>query len=587
MTSYANKLAQSRAPHLDKETLAQQVIENGQFLIGEQPKVVRNGLSTDLLVFPSDMHGSHRQLLNDKISNAIEYAASFTDVERLNALQYLPGPYKEREDPQGRWYLTLGLYLYFADECSRKNPDMTFLKALREADAKLPGDQEYTQLELGAKVLRALEIARINTQSNIMVLQDWMMHGSYTIAEHLHKPGNTPGEVEGAYAQLAKKLVEKYHHLHQRGIIVGVNEAISYALGNKEHMEQVQRTAEAKFSADPDLDTDEKRQKEADNLAYRHVLETVTAPVRQHLIEQHVKTGCDIRRHRIVENIHSQISPLFSAAEITTSEQLQKSSKHTAEEILGWFPAEALELMLREKQTFVYDDKANIRSVFPAGDVPNQNTEKSEQSRKSIAVRMHKYRAVFFSNGDHNDTHQVGQETKLKRVAQSSMHELMHIAYGMMTEDEKRHLDDLAERVSLQLRGYNGSDFIMPDGQAYFYEFFTAGSKIPDRTEVLETRSLPEILDYKSGLYNGYRKDPEKPSTLDTRIEEVICNTYGFIHTEFKDRDNPNNLVWHPPQGLEAMSEFAQAVDDTFAKVVERVRQEKPILHLSGGHARG
>lgn len=586
MTSFADKIDQQRTPSLDKEKLAKQIIENGQFLIGEQPKIVRNGLSTDLLVFPSDMYASHRGLLNDKISNAIEYAASFTDVERLNALQYLPGPYKEQEDSQGRWYLTLGLYLYFADECSRKNPGMTFLTALREADAKLPGDKGYTQIELSAKVLRALEIAHINTYTNVMILQNWMMHGEYTIADHLHKPGDAPGAVEGAYAQLAKKLVEKHHHLHQRGIIVGVNEAISYALGNKEHMEQVQKEAKEKFSRDPDMDTDEKRQKAADGLAYQHVLETVIAPSRKHLIEQHVKQGCDIRRHRIMDIIHNQESPLFSAAEIAASERSQSAFKQTAEEILSWFPPEALELMLREKQTFVYDDKETIRGVFPTGDVPNLNAQMSEQSRDSIAVRMHKYRAVFFSNGTHEDAHKVDRETKLKRVAQSSLHELMHVAYGMMTDDEKTHLEDLAKKVSLQLWGYDGSDLIIKDGHAYYYEFFTAGGKIPDRTEVLETRSLPEILDYRSGLYKGYRKDPEKSRTLDTRIEEVICNTFGFIHTEFKDRTDPTNLLWNNPQGLEAMREFAQAVDDTFAKVVERVRHEKPILHLSGGQAR-
>lgn len=586
MTSFADKIDQQRTSLLDKEKLARQIVENGQFLIGEQPKIVRNGLSTDLLVFPSDMHASHRGLLHEKVNAAIEYAASFTDVERLNALQYLPGPYKEQEDSQGRWYLTLGLYLYFADECSRKNPNMTFLTALREADAKLPGDKGYTQIELAAKVLKALEIAHINTHTNVMILQDWMMYGSYTIAKHPHQPGDAPGAVEGAYAQLAKKLVEKYHHLHQRGIIVGVNEAISYALGNKEHMENLQREANNTFQNDATLDTDKKREEAADKLAYQHVLETVTAPARHHLIEQHVKQGCNIRRHRIMDMIHNQESPLFSATEIAASERSQSAFKHTAEKILSWFPPEALELMLREKQTFVYDDKETIRGVFPAGDVPNLNAEKSEQSRDSIAVRMHKYRAVFFSNGKHEDAQSVDRETKLKRVAQSSLHELMHVAYGMMTDDEKAHLEELAKKVSLQLWGYNGSDLIIKDGHAYFYEFFTAGGKIPDRTEVLETRSLPEILDYRSGLYNGYRKDPEKPNTLDTRIEEVICNTYGFIHTEFKDRADPANLLWNNPQGLEAMREFAQAVDDTFAKVVERMRHEKSILQISGGHAR-
>ena len=589
MNGFAQRIADERSPSSNeadvRKALAKQLIDNGQFLIGEQPKVVRNRLSTDLLVFPSDLNASHSDLLNEKINSAIEYAASFTDVERLNALQYFPGAYKPGEDAQGRWYLTLGLYLYFADECSRKNPQTTFLTALREADASLPGDAGFNPIKLATKFVRALEITGIESHTNLNILEDWFRTGTYTIAGNLHRATGEKGEVEGAYAQLARHLVSEYHHLHEKGIIVGVDEAISYALGNKEHMRQLQRDEETRLNGEAPPKTEEEIQKECDKAAYRHLEETLNST--QGLLAEHVTKGNDVRRQRIRDIIHNRESPLFSQTEIAEAEQRQKDQRAVAEKILSHFPPEALELMLRERQTVVYDDHTDIRRIFPPGDIPGQRREQSDTSRKSIAMRMERYRAAFFSNGYHKDADTVTDDIKYKRVAQSSLHELMHVAYGRMTDEEKQHLGRLADKVSEELRFNDTRDFVMPDGYAYFYKFFTAGGKIPDRTETLEVRSLPEILDYKSNLYNGYRQDPEKPATLDTRREEVICNTFGFIHTEFNKREDENNLVWHPPKELDAIREFAQAVDDTFKHVVERLRETTTLPELSNGRGVG
>lgn len=573
--------------------LADQLIENGQFLIGERPKLIRNGLSTDLLVFPSDKLKAHRALLEEKVNYAIDYAASFTDVERLNTLQYVPGQYKNDEDSQSRWYLTLGLYLYFSDECSRKNPansPMTFLSALREADANLPGDKGFYPAELVAHVVGALKIAGIATDTNLSILNDWLFHGTYMIAGHHHGPAKGKGEVTGAYAQLAKQLVKEYHPRHEKGIIIGINEAISYALGNKEHMHDLQiqeelrtrQEQQERLAKQEALKSREEIEKECNAKAYAHVDETVSNTA---LISEHVNNGDRIRRDRIwneIDNIRDR--PLFFAANIQESERNQRQLRPVAKRILSYFPEEALEFMLRERQTVVYDDYPSIMEIFPEGKISGQSEKKTEQTREGVGVNMPRWRVMFFSNGWHEDANTVTDDVKYMRVAQSSLHELMHLAYAHMTEEEKTHLNDLVTKVSLQLWNGDTTDKPLNKNYAPFYVHFADNGNVPERTLTMDTRSLPEILDYRSTLYDGYRQTEENRGSLDTRREEVICNTFGLLHTEFRDT---GSLLHTPPQALPAIGEFSQAVDDAFSKVVERLRETTSLPELPKGKGRG
>src|ERR1700733_6622584 len=56
----------------------------------EQGVYISNGLSTEMICFPSDR--LREDVLNNKIDNAISYATTMCDIPELNALQYLPKP---------------------------------------------------------------------------------------------------------------------------------------------------------------------------------------------------------------------------------------------------------------------------------------------------------------------------------------------------------------------------------------------------------------------------------------------------------------------------------------------------------------
>ena len=126
-----------------------------RFYVDEQAVLVRNGLSTDLLCSRSDLSPARKSLLTDKIHDAMEYATAFTDVEELNALQYIA------PSPVPNYYLTLGLYLYFADECSRLQTPMSFLSALREAKVALTIDDKPDAENFYQRCQKALEILGI------------------------------------------------------------------------------------------------------------------------------------------------------------------------------------------------------------------------------------------------------------------------------------------------------------------------------------------------------------------------------------------------------------------------------------------
>lgn len=518
-----------------KETLMQAVLDRGQFLMEEQPKIVRNLLSTDLMVFPSDVR--HAQRLHEKIDDAIDYAARFVDMERLNALYYTPDHgLPDAQASIERGYLTLGLYLYFADECSRKNPSTTFLKSLREEGAYLPVEETtFSSSALHDKIERALKRAGIASPTNLAILQDWHEAGRFSIQQEPHFLDPQTGHMQGAYAQLAEAIVQRNHAPTVNGTVVGINEAISYALGNKPHMEH--------FKND-----------DQDAAAYAHVKATLDNPER---ISQHVTQGNTIRRQR-VRNIvfgDEQQPPLFSRQEIEASAERQRAGGAFLKKILAYFPEDALELLLRDRQTFTYTNNSDIRGVFPTGSIPGSEDWMSDRSRQSIGARLYRYRTSFFSDGP-PDTGFVpdAANTREVQLAQTCLHEMMHIAMDFMTPEEKDDLERRVQRLSPTMQQAGNTPALQ------------------ERPPSFPQRSLAEVLDYASpDLYGGYVEtvDKDYPSIVlskDTRCDEVVCNLFGMMHADFRGRPLPEEP---------AVRDLAQAVDQYFHQAVERVRRQQ------------
>lgn len=558
-----------------KTALIDALLARGQFLVEVRPKIVRNGLSTDMMVFPTDVErrvAPEGTILEEKITDAIEYAAGFNDVQRLNALQYVPGSYKEEESAESRKYLTLGLYLYFADECSRKNPRTTFLSALRDADARLPKRTKFDSETLYAKVADALRRAGIDTPNNLEVLRQWYEQGTYAIAGENHYCGKG-GEMHGAYAQLAQAIERKHQAAHKNGATIGIDEAISYALGNKDHM--------AAFGGEGE---------ENDARAYAHVKDTMKNPQQ---INEHIAAGDAIRREKIRQLIFGdeEKAPMFSSAEILASKFKQTGYASFNRQILDYFPEDALELMLRDRQTFVYADATDIRGVMPNEAIPGTTEEEAETTRKSIGGRDIRYRIGFFSNGTHDDGDPA---LKRMRLAQTCIHEMMHIAYGYMSQEEKDHLAELAEKTARALRGGDEDDTRQPED--FVFPAYAALGRDAGTLKTLDQNSLAETLDYHSALYNVYREEtrrdnPDFVIRKDSRREEVLCNLYGLRHTEFKGVDDPKNPMFMPPAGMEIIREFAEKADEYFHTALERLRErqrdEGRALPLCEGKSRG
>lgn len=522
-----------------KEEMAEILLARGQFLVGEQGKMIRNGLSTDLILFPSDCKTEHADHLANKVEDAIEFATSFLDVERLNALQYVPGAFRAGAKSQERWYLTLGLYLYFADECSRKNPGTTFLTALREADARLKAGEDFSQRDLYKRVRLALRKTGIATPENRRILHEWASEGIYRINGEKHE-GRGDGTVEGAYAELAQEILKEYHHFHRNGKIVGINEAVSYALGNMDEMHSLD-----------------------DLTAFQHTRNTINNPQR---IKQRIDKG-DMERRRVLwKHIHDAFTPL----EIEGRAGDKRKAREIAEHIVAYFPSEALELMLRERYTFVYDDRENVSGIYPTGKIAGYTGRSSEESRKGAGVRLSRYRTMFVANGQHEESMAPDVELKYQRVAQTVLHETMHMALDHLTEAERDALYTMAEQVSDALR--EGKTEEVRPVFPYRYLGDSWGKDL-----LLEKRKLAEILDFRSELYDGYKDQyvSNKPDSPDMRREEVICNVFGLLHTEFANHQDPHNPLFFPVEGIAIVKDFVRAVEEAYKKGVRNLRNQQ------------
>ncbi len=506
-----------------RTSLIDRILANGQFVAQERAKVFSNGLSTDIMVFPPDLLPEHQASLDEKIKAATVYAAKFHDIDQLNALWHVPGRCPAEKLTE-RWNLTLGLYLYFSDECSRIRSPVTFLTALR--DAGLHAGENFEPEQLYEKVRGAMQVAGIDSAENVGILQEWHKTGRYSIQGHLHR---FEGEhVQGAYAKLAKALMKPYRHLFKDGRAMGVNRAVSYVLGHKQN------------------ELEDKSPEEI----YADVMQIARSDAQ---IEHYVSDGHEMR-DEVMRDIMRKKTPQGAEAEAIRAKQ--KEWEPMKRDVLASYPDTALRLLLLTKQTMAYSDAGNIRQIYPKGPIAGLNIKDvrlkgRKNPRNGSGARFLRYPVMLFANGYHPED--ASRELNNMRLVQSSLHELMHVAQANMDKATEAMLYDHVTALETAA---------LPEKDA--------------KLQTLDRNSLSEVLLASSELYKGYKAIGDRAGktalTHEIRNDEILCNLYGLMHSEFANRADPNNPVCNGK--YPAVTQLAEALDAAFDQTVARMAVE-------------
>ncbi len=454
---------------------------SSRFYVDEPTALVRNGLSTDLLCSPSDLQPLRRNVLTEKIHDAMEYATAFTDVEELNALQYLPTTAKRPD-----YYLTLGLFLYFEDEASRHAPvhaaqGHSFQAALRNARMSLDIDDKPDSEQLYERCVKALSDLGMDEPKYKAILQQWKQSGTYMLEGEMHAP-HGDGEVKGTYAELARQICQRQKYL-------GMNLAVSYALGNKEHV--------CSMNADD---------------AFAMARQATRTPA---IIESRIKHGFDMREELIITKMVEAVRQLPDQNALAAHHSISR-----AKEILSWVPDAALEILDHERYICSYADASTIEKNYPKDDLPGLPHDVEKDVRGNKGQWLKRYRTIFLSNGYRQKHGDIDASSHLKSMvaAQTLLHETMHLAINALPDDKYNQLQKEISLMAIQLREHRDE---LP---AYFNQYL----------QTIDTNTLFEVLNDESRLYKNYSN----------QWEEVACNMYGLMHTEF-DINNPS--IPHSP----------------------------------------
>lgn len=474
--------------------------------VDQQAVLVSNGLSTELLCFPADVRPDRQKFLREKIGGAISYATAFRDVEALNALLHLPAG-------DANPYLTLGLYLYLADECSRLRPDTTFLSAMREAGAEVkPGDVPDREA-MREKVMAALRMLGMEA-SHGAVLTEWMESGSYTILGVHHGVGASG--MEGPYARLAEAVSLEQEYL-------GMNMAISYALGNKHRVEHLTAAEALALTA------------------------TMIASEDCSAMRSAIREGERVREARIRARIAEQVPHAPPG----------RNAALEAEALLAPMPDAALEILYREGYQIAYANGSTVGPVLPDAPLPGNTQEQYDGVRGNKGLLEPRFRTLFICNGHRREAGDVERDDALRFMVagQSALHETMHIAMRYIGAEERQVLRSAVEALHGEL------------------------SACPDRLpkvfhaplQTLDTSTLFEALDYTSALYPRYATDG------DIRWLEVVCNLFGLAHTEFAA---PESVLHRPPECLPSLARLSGLIDRALDTARERSRAAHPEVRM-------
>lgn len=483
--------------------------------VDQQGILVSNGLSTELICFPSDAASTRQSLLNEKIENALAYATSFQDMASLQALRMVPKQDDASHIVPPDNYLALGLYLYLADECSRLQTKQTFLTAMRKAGAELKAGERVEPEQLLQKVKGALKLLHME-ESHGPLIDEWHQHRRYTICGEEHSSEH--GHLKGAYALLAKDI-----SLRQK--FLGMNLAISYALGNKHEVEH--KTPEE---------------------AYYHTKQSLLPDHHEHIGER-IERGERIRKRRILDIVHQKIPAALPLPQATRK----------ARGLIEQLPDGALEMLCREGFTIAYSDHTNLSNCYPKEDLPGLSPSKNLSTREgSTGAVQGRYRIIFLCNGKRQDKDDVQRDEQLRQmvVGQTLLHEVMHMVISYLNDDERKELEKAVLRAHEAVVHTDGLPAYM-------------GEKL----KTLDINTLADTVNYQSKLYRNYNwVDSVTGESSDTRWHEVACNAYALKHTEFAQAKDK------PFEDVPALKALSQALEQAVELALPRCREAYPEL---------
>ncbi len=522
--TYAEAQKRRATVAIPRHKLIEELSKN--FYVNEQGVFITR-LNTDVLCFKSDL--KNPAVLEQKIERAISYAAEFQDVEALDALRYISRfpPGREQENttaPQSaKSHVTLGLYLYLADECSRLGKTKTFLSAMRDAGAERDLDNPQSSAELYARTMEALRILGMD-ESHGNILREWNKQGTFTVQHETNGLGPN-GQVTGAYATLARNIA-------QRQLLLGINLPISYALGNRPYA--AGKTPEQLYNMTRDLARPESAAK----------------------VEERLTTGHELRKSRLRELIVETMSAY------PDSQTPPEKAREIAGNVLNMLPDITLEIMHRNHYSLAYATEENLSKSYPQGHINGVADSNANMARISVGSVNPRHRTIFTCNGRALNG-EIDEKLLQQSVAHTLLHESMHMLVGELGKHQKQVLKKAVAAAHDELVACP----ILPD---YMLKFVKS----------MDKRSIAQKLNYNHPMYDGYVKldregvivrNNDGTPVWDQRWEEVICNTYSMMNSKAEPMASHSPL--HEPE-LPAVRHLAEAINEATKLGIAAARKE-------------
>lgn len=370
-----------------------------RFYSDEQAHLATNGLSTEILVFPSDLLMQNSKTLAIKMRQSLDYATRALDIYPLNALRHVAG---NDADP-----LTFrALFLALSEEANRLGKPMSFLTALRKAGASLASDEPYNATRLANRVKDALSL--LDMQSYAPLIDSWQKRGTFTLHNEFNGRDPNTGEYCGSYVALAHAI----NHGHSSGL----NHTISFILGNKLRIE-------------------------GEN------------PQTMLSMARHYAGNPASMRERIMRGDNSRADTLHQAIDSLNIASPPTASSSAGSAILSYLPDSAIELLWREGYSIAHTSHGNdISSIYPKDDLPGISRADNLSAREGKALCQQRYHTIFLSHGHRLNPHDIDNPALTAQIAaQSLCHETAHLAFAHLSEEQKLPLREAIARLSSEL----------------------------------------------------------------------------------------------------------------------------------------
>ena len=543
---------------MNKQDLIAAIIDSGNLKWNERAHLVYNGLGAHAIFFASDFSFDGEETVTKKpcvglkALQSVDYAVSLADENVFNALRHIPQCIAEK-DVNDISYLTIGLYLMLADAVSRNPKGKTFLEACHEHKLELDiytaSPTNAQKDELAQKFQAVLETLGIAEEfpglvktwkdeaqfvsfgiTNGQVTGDVLSKNEDGTFQYSPDPLKIPeaskpytrgnfyaglsgflprvDTVFGPYAKLAMDVCNLQDKL-------GVNTAISYALGNSWNQQMLRKRFGDSIPEDRKLLNVtlalENREVLIQRMEGGHIL-------RAERMENRASAHFGIRDIKYFANKEKsgeeweEINKLHEA--IKAANKLQDEKRGVCEAILGYFPTDLAQIADKVKYTYVGTDDTDTRSVYPEGDIPGLKHKDVELTRNSSGGNLSRYGFIAFALGDRMKGWkkrgiEATPDLKNRAAAQTAIHETMHRVFNdHMTQYERDKLYDLVKELPV-----------------YPEEVWSM---------VIPTNSFNVIINPNSPyLYDNYKGNE--------KLEEVICNLYSLWYTEPNPMQSPLN----------------------------------------------